>query len=311
MLYYMRHLGDYAKDTRHLTLMEHGAYTLLMDWCYATERALPKDEVMLHRMCAAFTKPEQQAVMSVVQQFFEEQPDGYVQKRVEKEVIKSHDKTGKASAAALKRWAKHSEGNADAMQTHSEGSKTRARSQEPVTSNQSSAGSRQPVEANLTLKLVSGETPSVQIQGQPEKKERGRDECFEFLVSMTGAALDTVTKGMRGEINTALRDIRAVMPEVTAKDMQKRADAYREKWPKVTCSPSALAKHWGSLETAAKKESGGGVGDEPDWDWERLAAEQLEMNICMGWGTLLERMREMILNCYASLSLEERGGYAR
>jgi hypothetical protein len=167
------------------------------------------------------------------------------------------------------------------------------------------------VEADLPLKLVSGETPPPQIPGHPEKKERGRDECFEFLVAMTGATLDTVTKGMRGEINTALRDIRAVMPEVTAKDMQKRADAYREKWPKVTCSPSALAKHWGSLEASMKKESGGGVGNEPLWDWERLAAEQLEMNICMGWDTLLERMREMILSCYANLSHEEKGGYAR
>lgn len=71
---------------------------------------------------------------------------------------------------------------------------------------------------------------------------------------MTGATLETVTKGMRGEINTALRDIKAVMPEVTAKDMQRRADAYRQKWPNVTCSPSALAKHWGSLETSLKKE---------------------------------------------------------
>jgi len=70
------------------------------------------------------------------------------------------------------------------------------------------------------------------------------------------AALQTVTKGMRGEINTALRDIRVVMPDVTADVMRRRATAYRQQWPKVTCSPSALAKHWGSLETAAKKEGG-------------------------------------------------------
>lgn len=110
--------------------------------------------------------------------------------------------------------------------------------------------------ADLALDIVSDETPSAQIQGSPPKKERGPDECFEFLVAMTGATLQTVTKGMRGEINTALRDIRTVMPEVTAKDMQRRADAYRQKWPNVTCSPSALAKHWGSLQTGAKKEGG-------------------------------------------------------
>jgi uncharacterized protein YdaU (DUF1376 family) len=123
---YTRHLGDYAKDTRHLTLLEHGAYNVLMDWCYASERALPNDEAMLYRICAAFTKPEQLAVMSVLQQFFQEQPDGWIQKRIEQELMKAHEKRGKAKDAALTRWhadamRTHSNGNADAMQTHSEG----------------------------------------------------------------------------------------------------------------------------------------------------------------------------------------------
>jgi uncharacterized protein YdaU (DUF1376 family) len=329
MIYYMRHLGDYAKDTRHLTLMEHGAYTLLMDWCYATERALPKDELMLHRMCAAFTKPEQQAVMSVVQQFFQEQPDGYVQKRVEEEVMKAHQTSGKAKAAALKRWTKHSEGNANAMPTHSEGnanampthsegnanampthsegSKTRARSHYPVTSNQSSAGIRQPGGGDMTLEGFAETPDESEPDSVPTKKERGRDECFEFLVSLTGASLATVTKGMRGEINTALRDIRAVMPDVTALEMRWRAAAYRQQWPKVTCSPSALAKHWGSLG-AAKKEKGG-EGDEPVWDWKRMAGDRLEMEIVMPWNVLLERMREMILKAWAEMTTDEQKPY--
>lgn len=111
---FMKHLGDYAKDTRHLTLLEHGAYNVLMDWCYASERALPHDEAMLYRICAAFTKPEQQAVMSVIQQFFQERPEGWIQKRIEEELMKAHEKRGKAKQAALSRW------DADAMRTHSE-----------------------------------------------------------------------------------------------------------------------------------------------------------------------------------------------
>ena len=261
MNYYVRHLGDYAKDTRHLTLMEHGAYTVLMDWCYASERALPLEHDQLYRICAAFTKDEQRAVLKVTGEFFTETAAGYTQKRVEEELQKAHAKTGKAKASALARWDANAmrtqcERNANGLPTQSEGNATRARPSKPVASSQylSSAGYRQPEGADLPLTLVLGETPSHQVQGSPAKKERGRDECFEFLVSMTGATLETVTKGMRGEINTALRDIKAVMPEVTAKDMQRRADAYRQKWPNVTCSPSALAKHWGSLETSLKKE---------------------------------------------------------
>jgi uncharacterized protein YdaU (DUF1376 family) len=29
--YYERHLGDYAKDAGHLSMLEHGAYSLLLD----------------------------------------------------------------------------------------------------------------------------------------------------------------------------------------------------------------------------------------------------------------------------------------
>jgi uncharacterized protein YdaU (DUF1376 family) len=122
---FTKHLGDYAKDTRHLTLLEHGAYNVLMDWCYASERALPRDEAMLYRICAAFTKPEQQAVMSVIEQFFQGTPDGWIQKRIEQELMKAHEKRGKAKQAALSRWdadamPTQSERNADAMRTHNE-----------------------------------------------------------------------------------------------------------------------------------------------------------------------------------------------
>lgn len=44
MHYYKRHLGDYAKDTGHLTALEHGVYTLLLDWYYANERPIPPDK---------------------------------------------------------------------------------------------------------------------------------------------------------------------------------------------------------------------------------------------------------------------------
>jgi uncharacterized protein YdaU (DUF1376 family) len=29
--YYERHIGDYLKDTAHLSLLEHGIYTRLLD----------------------------------------------------------------------------------------------------------------------------------------------------------------------------------------------------------------------------------------------------------------------------------------
>ena len=36
MIFYKRYLGDYQRDTGHLSMLEHGAYTLLLDAFYAT-----------------------------------------------------------------------------------------------------------------------------------------------------------------------------------------------------------------------------------------------------------------------------------
>lgn len=84
---YFRSIGDYAKDTRHLTLLEHGAYTLLLDLAYTTEKPLPADLTSLFRLCCARTKAEQDAVETVVKEFFQQCPEGgWIQNRVKREL---------------------------------------------------------------------------------------------------------------------------------------------------------------------------------------------------------------------------------
>lgn len=68
MNYYKRHLGDYAKDTGHLSMAEHGAYTLLLDWYYANERAITADKA--YRIAKASTIHERAAVDAVLADFF-------------------------------------------------------------------------------------------------------------------------------------------------------------------------------------------------------------------------------------------------
>lgn len=76
MNFYKRYMGDYAKKTARLSLMEHGAYTLLLDEFYATEQGLPSSVQELFRICRAMSKPEQAAVAAVADQFFPVAPDG-------------------------------------------------------------------------------------------------------------------------------------------------------------------------------------------------------------------------------------------
>lgn len=76
MNFYKRYMGDYARDTAHLSLAEHGAYTLLLDHYYATEKPLPADDAALFRLCRGFDGAEQQAIRRVADMFFPIAEDG-------------------------------------------------------------------------------------------------------------------------------------------------------------------------------------------------------------------------------------------
>jgi uncharacterized protein YdaU (DUF1376 family) len=71
MNYYKRHLGDYARDTGHLTALEHGIYGLLLDWYYANEKPIPADKA---ERIARGNPKETQTVLS---EFFKLTLDGW------------------------------------------------------------------------------------------------------------------------------------------------------------------------------------------------------------------------------------------
>ena len=87
MNYYEHHLGDYAKDTLHLTMIEHGAYRLLLDRYYATEQGIPEDQA--HRVARARTREEKQAVDTILSEFFTLDGDVWINGRAEEEIQKA------------------------------------------------------------------------------------------------------------------------------------------------------------------------------------------------------------------------------
>jgi uncharacterized protein YdaU (DUF1376 family) len=68
--WYAFYVGDYARDTAHLSLLEHGAYRLLLDHYYATGHPLPNDLSKLYRICRARSPAERKAVSLVASEFF-------------------------------------------------------------------------------------------------------------------------------------------------------------------------------------------------------------------------------------------------
>jgi uncharacterized protein YdaU (DUF1376 family) len=132
MNYYEHHLGDYLRDTAHLSMLEDCAYRRLLDAYYARERALPADVRECCKLARASTKQERDAVAYVLREFFVLQDDAYHQARADKEIARFQDKQRKAKASADARWSQY-ERNAGAMRTHSEGNAPRARPQSPDT----------------------------------------------------------------------------------------------------------------------------------------------------------------------------------
>ncbi|SFN39658.1 Uncharacterized conserved protein YdaU, DUF1376 family [Nitrosospira briensis] len=94
MNYYERYCGDYQRDTAHLSLAEHGAYTMLLDTYFSVEKPLPEDLASLYRVCRAMTRLEQQAVKNVAEQFFPVSAiDGLRHNhRADREIVKARPK---------------------------------------------------------------------------------------------------------------------------------------------------------------------------------------------------------------------------
>jgi len=86
MHYYQFNIGDYRRDTQHLTMLEHGAYRQLLDWIYLDEKPIPREtDVVFRRLCAR-TDEDKEAVIVVLNELFELTENGYIQSRCMNEI---------------------------------------------------------------------------------------------------------------------------------------------------------------------------------------------------------------------------------
>jgi uncharacterized protein YdaU (DUF1376 family) len=148
--YYERYCGDYAKKTARLTLVQHGAYTLLLDEYYSNEKPLPCDFEDLFRICRAMKRDEQNAVREVAELFFPIGPDGLRHnERADEMIARARPKMEASRANGSKggrpRKNPLGSGNVDPMETcreptglseqnpaETQGETTRARSPTPT-----------------------------------------------------------------------------------------------------------------------------------------------------------------------------------
>ena len=86
MIYYRRYVGDYLKKTARLSMLEHGAYSLLLDYYYVEELPIPIGIEEVCRMVRAIRPEERAAVEKVLATYFSLGPDGYHNPRADEEI---------------------------------------------------------------------------------------------------------------------------------------------------------------------------------------------------------------------------------
>jgi len=137
MHYYKRNLGDYAKKTGRLTMLQHGSYTLLIDACYDRE-IFPTLEQALEWTWAS-TEAEVEAVKFVLNRFFKLNKDGcYVQDRISEELSNYHKNADINKRIAIERETKRRQKSTKREQTLDEATpnqEPRTKNHKPITNN--------------------------------------------------------------------------------------------------------------------------------------------------------------------------------
>lgn len=118
--YYEHHLGDYLRDTAHLSLVEDAIYRRLLDQYYIRERPLPLSVDECCKLARTRGDKERDAVEYVLHSFFSREADGFHQARADAEIARYNSKKIKARASANARWS-GCERIANALPTQSEG----------------------------------------------------------------------------------------------------------------------------------------------------------------------------------------------
>lgn len=98
--WYAHNIEKYERKTAHLTMVQHGAYRLMMDHYYKTAAPLPAKLEQVHRICRAVAEDEQATVSAVLSEFFELKSDGWHNKQADEELAKMAEISGKRRKAA-------------------------------------------------------------------------------------------------------------------------------------------------------------------------------------------------------------------
>jgi uncharacterized protein YdaU (DUF1376 family) len=128
--------GDYMRDAGHLNVLEHGAYLLLLMAAWNDGGRLPNDDAKLMRL-ARCNKRQWETVKGAIIGFFDETPEGLIQRRLRREITKYENEiekrryAGKIGGEAKARKTQEAELASAKQMLESATSKTVAKASQP------------------------------------------------------------------------------------------------------------------------------------------------------------------------------------
>ena len=269
MHYYKRNLGDYAKKAGRLSMLQHGAYTLLIDACYDREQFPTMAEAI--DWTWASSTAEIEAVEFVLRKFFTLEGDRFVQKRIQEEISEYRVKAEVNARIAQERETKRKEKStkrAPVVDGASEDGDGPPPNQEPITNNQltpSNEGVARTLqgEACMAMKAagMAGVNPS-------HPKLTALLEAGITVPELVAAASDAVDKGKPFAYALASAEGRrrdaatAPLPNVVQRDAPVETYAQRAARQRMEeVAPMAARKQPGSAFDAAQRFMQGEVID--------------------------------------------------
>lgn len=242
MNWYPRYTGDYMRDTGHLSLAEHGAYTVLLDHYYSTGRPLPKEYGSLYRLCSAMSNEEQDAVKLVADSFFPVDDDGLRHnERADRELVRMQEHKDRLSEAGRRGGL----------------SSGKARSKPKVKRGFKAGLSEAASEAEANPDPDPDPHPQPNPSIASDKPPRRRDEVIDALAMLEASDLAQVTKYAWSKHGKAKQLIVEVCPSVTGAEINRRAANYATHFPDCTITSTALAAHWARCDKANTSHNAG------------------------------------------------------
>lgn len=217
MHYYKRNIGDYSKKAGRLTMLQHGAYTLLIDSCYDRERFPTLEEAI--EWTWASNDAEIDAVKFVLTRFFKLDKDGqYVQDRILEELLNYHKNADTNKRIADEREAKRRENRTNRVQSVNEAPPN----QEPLTINQ------EPITNNQSKRATIVATPEGVSQSV-------WDDFVKHRKAKKAQVTQTVIEGIRKEAQKAGWSLDEALSEIIVRNWQ----SFKAEWVVEKMSKSA------------------------------------------------------------------------